>query len=140
MAELRSTVATWEAGGFVQRLSAPPLCVNPMTVAVQYNATTDSTKYRPCIDLSRHVNLAIEKSTVKLDDLSLVQELIEPEDYMTSWTWKTNIFRCGSDQTCTSTWDSWSLRKTALLSFSNLPSWPTAVNQLSLLLLVSCAP
>jgi hypothetical protein len=93
MAELRSTVATWEAGGFVQRLSAPPLCVNPMTVAVQYNATTDTTKYRPCIDLSRHVNLAIEKTTVKLDDLSLVQELIEPEDYMTSLDLENQYFQ-----------------------------------------------
>ncbi len=93
MAELRSTVATWEAGGFVQRLSAPPLCVNSMTVAVQYNATTDSTKYRPCIDLSRHVNHAIEKSTVKLDDLSLVQELIELEDYMTSLDLENQYFQ-----------------------------------------------
>jgi hypothetical protein len=93
MAELRSTVAAWEAGGFVQRLSAPPLCVNPMTVAVQCNATTDSTKYRPCIDLSRHVNLAIEKTTVKLDDLSLVQELIEPEDYMTSLDLENQYFQ-----------------------------------------------
>jgi hypothetical protein len=84
IAELRSTIAAWEAGDFLQRLSTPPLCVNPTMVAVQYNVTRDSTKCLPCIDLSRHVNLAIAKSTMKLDDLSLVQELIEPENYMTS--------------------------------------------------------
>jgi hypothetical protein len=60
---------------------------------MQYNATTDSTKYRPCIDLSRHINLAIAKSTVKLADLSLVQELIEPEDYMPSLDLENQYFQ-----------------------------------------------
>jgi hypothetical protein len=64
-----------------------------MMVAVQYNATADSTKYRPCVDLSRHDNLAIVKSTVNLDDLSLVQELIEPEDYMTSLDLENQYFQ-----------------------------------------------
>ena len=52
MDKLRDTVNTWETQGFVERLSSPPHCCNPMTVAVQYNASTDTTKYRPCIDLS----------------------------------------------------------------------------------------
>ena len=64
-----------------------------MMFAVQYNATTDSTKYRPCIDLSRHIKLATAKSTVKLDDLSLVQELIEPEDYMPSLDLENQYFQ-----------------------------------------------
>ena len=50
--QLRDTVATWEKAGFVERLSEPALCCNPMTVAVQYNLAANSVKYRPCIDLS----------------------------------------------------------------------------------------
>jgi hypothetical protein len=63
-----------------------------MTVAVQYNATLDTTKYRPCIDLSRHVNPAIARSTVKLDDLTVAEELILPGDYMTSLDMENQYF------------------------------------------------
>jgi hypothetical protein len=59
--------------------SEPALCSNPMTVAVQHDAITDSIKYRPCIDLSHFVNAMISKSSIKLDDLSLAQELIQRE-------------------------------------------------------------
>jgi len=90
---LRSTVADWEAGGYIQRVHTPPLCCNPMTVAVQYNAVLDTTKYRPCIDLSRHVNKAIAKSSVKLDDLTIAQELISPNDFMTSLDLENQYFQ-----------------------------------------------
>jgi hypothetical protein len=64
-----------------------------MTVAVQYNAALDTTKYRPCTDLSRHVNLAIARSTVKLDDLTVAEELILPGDYMTSLDMENQYFQ-----------------------------------------------
>jgi hypothetical protein len=64
-----------------------------MTVAVQYNATLDTTKYRPCIDLSRHVNPAIARSTVKLDDLTVAEELILPGDFMTSLDMENQYFQ-----------------------------------------------
>jgi hypothetical protein len=64
-----------------------------MTVAVQYNAVTDSIKYRPCIDLSRFVNAKISKSSIKLDDLSLAQELIQPGDFMTSLDLENQFFQ-----------------------------------------------
>jgi hypothetical protein len=80
MAELRSTLATWEAGGFVQRLSAP-LCQ----------------PHDGSCEIQRHNRFheipALEKSTIKLDDLSLVQELIEPEDYMTSLDLENQYFQ-----------------------------------------------
>ena len=82
--QLRDTVATWEKAGFVERLSEPALCCNPMTVAVQYNLAANSVKYRPCIDLSRHVNLHISDMGVKLDDLYVSEGLIAPGDFMTA--------------------------------------------------------
>ena len=82
--QLRDTVATWEKAGFVERLSEPAFCCNPMTVAVQYNLAANSVKYRPCIDLSRHVNLHIADMGVKLDDLYVCEGLIAPNDFMTA--------------------------------------------------------
>ena len=82
--QLRDTVATWEKAGFVERLSEPAFCCNPMTVAVQYNLAANSVKYRPCIDLSRHVNLHIADMGVKLDDLYVCEGLIAPGDFMTA--------------------------------------------------------
>jgi len=93
MDSLRATVAAWEEGGYIQRVHSPPLCCNPMSVAVQYNAVLDTTKYRPCIDLSRHVNRCIAKSSVKLDDLTVAQELISPNDFMTSLDLENQYFQ-----------------------------------------------
>ena len=41
-----------------------------MTVTVQPNLVTNVTKYRPCINLSRHVNKFIKDFPVKFDDLT----------------------------------------------------------------------
>ena len=82
--QLRETVTKWEHEGFIERLDSPPLCCNPMTVAVQYNLASNSVKYRPCIDLSRHVNKHIADMGVKLDDLRVSEALISPNDYMTA--------------------------------------------------------
>jgi hypothetical protein len=60
-----------EKAYFVSRLLRPAWCCNLMSVAVQCNPVTDTTKYGPCIDLSRHINLYIAASTVQLDHLSI---------------------------------------------------------------------
>ncbi len=82
-----------EPGDFIRHQDTPPYCCNPMIVAVQYNTALNTTKYRPCIDLSRHVNLAIAHSTVKLDDLTVAKELILPGDYMTSLDMENQYFQ-----------------------------------------------
>jgi hypothetical protein len=82
ISKLRETVESWHEAGFIELCDTAPLCVNPMTVAVQYNAVTDTTKYRLCIDLSCHVNNFIGKMPAKLDEFTLAQELISPGDYM----------------------------------------------------------
>jgi hypothetical protein len=63
-----------------------------MTVAVQFNPVTEVTKYRPCIDLSRHVNRFIAASSVQLDHLSFSQELVLPGDFMTSLDLENQFF------------------------------------------------
>ena len=65
LSQLRTTVLEWETGGFIRRVSDQPFCCNPMTVAVQPNLQTGVTKYRPCIDLSRHVNNFISPCPAK---------------------------------------------------------------------------
>jgi len=91
--QLRTTVRDWEIGGFIERVSCQPLCCNPMTVAVQYNPHTGITKYRPCIDLSRHVNRSIKAMSTKLDDLSVAQELINQGDFMTAFDLENQFFQ-----------------------------------------------
>ena len=64
-----------------------------MTVAVQHNLITNVTKYRPCIDLSRHVNKFIKDFPVKLDDLSVVEELVSTGDFMTALDLENQFFQ-----------------------------------------------
>ena len=91
--QLQQTVSDWETGGYIERLSGPAFCCNPMTVAVQHNLITNVTKYRPCIDLSRHVNKFIKDFPVKLDDLTVVEELVSPGDFMTALDLENQFFQ-----------------------------------------------
>ncbi len=59
---------------------------------VKYNPVKDETKLRPVIDLSRHVNEFVKDSHVKLDDLSLAEELIAKDDYMASFDLANQFF------------------------------------------------
>jgi hypothetical protein len=90
---LQATVDTWCTAGFVELVARRPHCCNPLTVAVQYNAVTDTVKHRPCIDLSRHVNSYIQHLPAKLDDLTVAQQLIAPGDWTTSFDLENQFFR-----------------------------------------------
>jgi hypothetical protein len=63
-----------------------------MSVAAKYDPVNDETKLRPVIDLSRHVNKCVKDSHVKLDDLSLAEELIAKGDYMASFNLANQFF------------------------------------------------
>ena len=91
--QLRQTVSEWETGGFIKRLQSPAFCCKPMTVAVQHNLVTDVIKYCPCIDLSCHVNRFIKDFPVKLDDLSVVEELVSAGDFMTAFDLENQFFQ-----------------------------------------------
>ncbi len=89
---LRDKVAKWENQGYVQRLTEPAHCTNPLTVAEKYDLNTDTVKLRPVLDLSRHVNLLVEDRPVQLDDLARIEHLLEPGDYMTAFDLKNMFF------------------------------------------------
>jgi hypothetical protein len=89
---LKDKVAEWVREGHVEKLAEPPWCTNPMSVAAKYDPVKDETKLRPVIDLSRHVNKCVKDSHVKLDDLSLAEELIAKGDYMASFDLANQFF------------------------------------------------
>ena len=89
---LREKVAEWQAGGYVEQLAEPAWCCNPMSVAAKYDPVKDETKLRPVIDLSRHVNKCTRVSHVKMDDLSVAEELIAKDDYMASFDLANQFF------------------------------------------------
>jgi len=92
MSVLKDKVAEWEKEGYVERLTEPAWCCNPMTVAAKYDPVKDTTKLRPCIDLSRHVNKCTRVSHAKLDDLTVAQELKSKDDFMASFDQANQFF------------------------------------------------
>jgi hypothetical protein len=56
-----------------------------MSVAAKYDPVKDKTKLRSVIDLSRHMNKCTCVSHVKMDNLSVAEELIAKDDYMASF-------------------------------------------------------
>jgi hypothetical protein len=89
---LRGKIAEWESAGYVERLDKPAHCVNPLSVAVKYDAAADSLKLRPVLDLSRHVNLYVPDKSVQLDDLSRSEHLLQQGDYMTAFDLRNQFF------------------------------------------------
>jgi hypothetical protein len=92
MKVLQDKVQEWRQDGYVERLSEPAWCCNPMSVAVKFDPVKEETKLRPCIDLSRHVNKCTRVSHAKLDDLTVAQELISKDDYMASFDLANQFF------------------------------------------------
>jgi hypothetical protein len=66
MEVVREKVGEWASKGFVQRISEPAWCNNPLSVAAKVDHETGKLKFRPCIDVSRHVKVM----HVRLDDLT----------------------------------------------------------------------
>jgi hypothetical protein len=79
---VREKLQEWLQEGFVEQLEEPAYCCNPLSVAVKYDASSDKIKFRPVLDLSRHVNHFISSRSVQLDDLSHVADLLEQGDYL----------------------------------------------------------
>ena len=92
MDTLKEKVAEWLADGHIQKVKHAPWCTNPMSVAVKFDPVRDETKFRPVIDLSRHVNKHVKVSHVKLDDLTVAEELISKDDFMASFDLANQFF------------------------------------------------
>ncbi len=89
---VREKLAEWVQEGFVEQLQEPAHCCNPLGVAVRYDASGDKLKYRPVLDLSRHVNLFVKDRSVQLDDLHQVADILVPGDYMLAFDLKNQFF------------------------------------------------
>jgi hypothetical protein len=92
MEVVRAKVGEWKSKGYVEQLSEPAWCNNPLSVAAKYDCTTGKIKYRPCIDLSRHVNKQLVEQHVRLDDLGQSEGLIEQGDSMAAFDLEEQFF------------------------------------------------
>ena len=89
---VREKVETWMKAGQVERVDEQPWCINPLSVAVKHDPVADTIKYRPVIDLSRHVNKYVKDLKVKLDDLNVSEVLIKQGDFMASFDLENQFF------------------------------------------------
>jgi len=89
---VREKLQEWMKEGFVEQLDEPAYCCNPLSVAAKYDASSDKIKFRPVLDLSRHVNHFIPSRSVQLDDLSHVADLLEQGDYLLAFDLKNQFF------------------------------------------------
>ena len=78
---LQDKVEKWESQNYVAKVTEKPHSVSPLSVASKVNLQTGETKLRPCLDLSRHVNLFLQEKPVKLSDLDSSAVLLDPGDW-----------------------------------------------------------
>ena len=82
---LREKFSEWEAKGKVIEVKQPPRIINPMSVVAKYDGEKKQMKFRPVIDMSRHVNNFIEDKKVKLSDLAYFEPLFEKGSFGVTW-------------------------------------------------------
>ena len=85
IAVAQKKVQQWVDIGAVSEIRERPHVCSPLSVASRTDYLTGETKMRPCLDLSRHINPLLETQKIKLEDLSVSEKLLEPNDYQTSW-------------------------------------------------------
>ncbi len=77
----------------MEQLSEPAHCCNLLVVAVKYNANSVKLKFRPVLDLSRHVNIFIQSRNVQLDDLSHIAPFLEQGDHLLAFDIKNQFLQ-----------------------------------------------
>ena len=78
---VKSSIEKLLEDGCVERVSEPPHCINPLTVAER------NSKLRLVLDL-RHVNKFIEPNKFKYENLKHVSELINEDDFLITFDLK----------------------------------------------------
>jgi hypothetical protein len=89
---VREKVQEWVTDSYVECLDNAEFCCSPLSVVVKYDALTEKTKFRVVLDLSRHVNQHIKNNSVKLDDLSVAEAVLEQGDFLTAYDLKNMFF------------------------------------------------
>ena len=81
----RKKVKQWTKEGFVTEVGSKPFVCSPLTVARRTDYLTGEEKFRPCLDLSRHINPLLAVPNIKLEDISVSEKLLEQNDFQASW-------------------------------------------------------
>ena len=84
MDKLKSIIGEWELDGKCLKVSVKPRCVNPLTMVLQSNPVTGEVKYRPVIDMSRHVNNYMIVPHTTLQDLKTSEPWVTRGIFQTS--------------------------------------------------------
>ena len=84
MDKLKSIIREWELDGKCLKVSVKPRCVNPLTMVLQTNPVTGEVKYRPVIDMSRHVNNYMIVPHTTLQDLKTLEPWVTRGIFQTS--------------------------------------------------------
>ncbi len=82
MTVVRKKVEEWLQQGAVMHLAEPAWCTSPLSVATKWDTASGAAKHRVVLDLSRHVNLHVERFTVQMDDLMSTQGLRQEGDHL----------------------------------------------------------
>ena len=85
-------VTEWLDNGYIDEVDERPFFCNPITVAKQEDSSSGKTKFRPCIDLSRSLNLFLNPEATKLDTLESAESLFEPSDFLASFDLRNMYF------------------------------------------------
>ena len=82
--KLKSFIGEWELDVKCLKVSVKPRCVNPLTMVIQSNPVTGEVKYRPVIDMSRHINNYMIVPHTKLKDLNTSEPWVTRGIFQTS--------------------------------------------------------
>ena len=91
MSTLSEIVCKWESAGHVERLDKPALFCNPMSIKAK-NKADGSVKHRPCIDLSRSLNIFLKPEHCALDTLHSTESVLNRGDFLCSFDLKDMYF------------------------------------------------
>ena len=84
MDKLKVIISEWEREEKCKKVCEKPRCVNPLTVVVQSNPVTGEIKFRPVIDMSRHVNRYMVVPHTRLQDLGFSEVWVTPNIFQTA--------------------------------------------------------
>ena len=73
----------WITKKVVKEVFQEPTCVSPLTVAVRQ--MRDEEKLRLCLDLSRYIDLLLQKERVKLAGIDKCVQALLPEDFIATY-------------------------------------------------------
>ena len=66
----------------ISEVKSKPQIISPLSVAQKLDSVTGELKLRLCLDLSRSLNGKLASLSTRMDDLSLLFQMLDKDDYM----------------------------------------------------------